>query len=118
MQVLWSAVEQLNQAEGQIISVIGEAGLGKSRLVLDFRQALQSTHTAVQWLEGHTRSYQSSLPFAPFIDMFTRFFNISSDSSGAAAYSNILTRLQPLFGEDSAEIAPYMAHLLAYPARG
>jgi class 3 adenylate cyclase len=81
MQVLWSAVEQLNQTQGQIISVIGEAGLGKSRLVLDFSQALHSTHPAVQWLEGRTLSYQSSLPFAPFMDMFARLFNFRSNSS-------------------------------------
>jgi class 3 adenylate cyclase/tetratricopeptide (TPR) repeat protein len=115
MQVLWSAVEQLNQTQGQIISVIGEAGLGKSRLVLDFSQALHSTYPAVQWLEGRTRSYQSSLPFAPFIDLFSRFFNLHSGSSGAAAYPRILTRLQPLFGEDSDDITPYIAHLLGIP---
>jgi class 3 adenylate cyclase/tetratricopeptide (TPR) repeat protein len=115
MQALWSAIEGLNQGQGKIVSVIGEAGLGKSRLVHDFARDLQATQPSTQWLEGRTRSYQSSLPFAPFIDLFSRFFNLRSDSNGASAYPHILTRLQPLFGADSNDVAPYFAHLSGVP---
>jgi class 3 adenylate cyclase/tetratricopeptide (TPR) repeat protein len=115
MQVLWSGYEQLKQGRGQIISVIGEAGLGKSRLIDEFSQALQAKDPTVQWLEGHTRSYQSNLPFAPFIDLLARFFNQQPGTSQSITYPQILNRLETWYGARAGETAPFFGHLLGIP---
>ena len=51
------------------MGIAGEAGMGKSRLVLEFRRALrEQTGKAVTWLEGHCISFDQASPFLPLIE--------------------------------------------------
>src|SRR5262249_28067189 len=55
---------------GQVVFVVGEAGIGKSRLLHEFRRALATTpHT---WVEGRCASYGQSTAFLPLVDMWRR----------------------------------------------
>jgi class 3 adenylate cyclase/tetratricopeptide (TPR) repeat protein len=61
---------------GQVVSLVGEAGIGKSRLVHELRQRLHEQGDAVTWLEGQCVSFGQSIPFLPLVDQLRRNFGI------------------------------------------
>jgi hypothetical protein len=60
-------------SQGQLVLLLGEAGIGKSRLLREFRRALGGS---AMWTEGRAVSFGQSMPFYPLIDMLRRTFGI------------------------------------------
>ena len=71
---LHQALEQARTGHGQVVAVVGEAGLGKSRLVYEF---VHSHHTQ-GWrvLESASVSYGKATPYFPVIDLLKRYCHI------------------------------------------
>src|SRR5262245_6380441 len=67
---------EVKAGRGQVVGIAGEAGIGKSRLVLEFRRALAQAGEAVTWLEGHCISFGQSSPFLPLIEQLRENFQI------------------------------------------
>ena len=72
LTLLESKVDLARHGAGQVVFVSGEAGIGKSRLILELRRRLAD----VQWLEGHCASYLRNSPYLPFVDVLKRAFGI------------------------------------------
>ena len=116
---LWSAVEQVRQGNGQVVSVMGEAGLGKSRLIAEVRDAVElDTTYQLQWFEGRSLSYETATPFAPFISLLGGWFGFEPGQTDEQRYALVQIGLNKLLGEQSAEMAPFLASMLgvAVPA--
>jgi class 3 adenylate cyclase/tetratricopeptide (TPR) repeat protein len=79
LEQLIRAQRLAGQGHGQVIAIVGEAGMGKSRLVHEF---LRSQHTA-DWLilETTSPSYGRATPYLPVIELLRRYAQISSDDS-------------------------------------
>src|SRR5499426_4099262 len=71
---LQQALEQAGAGHGQIVAVVGEAGLGKSRLAYEF---VHSHHTS-GWsvLESTSVSYGKATPYFPVLDLLKRYSHI------------------------------------------
>ena len=67
---------EVKAGRGQVVGIAGEAGMGKSRLVLEFRRALAQAGEAVTWLEGHCISFGQASPFLPLIELLRENFQI------------------------------------------
>ena len=67
---------EVKAGQGQVVGIAGEAGMGKSRLVLEFRRALAQAGEAVTWLEGHCISFGQASPFLPLIEQLRENFQI------------------------------------------
>jgi len=67
--------ERLKLGVGGIVTVIGEAGIGKSRLVAEMRNAVSSDDT--HWVEGHCQSFSRSMAYQYWIDISLYFVNKS-----------------------------------------
>jgi class 3 adenylate cyclase/tetratricopeptide (TPR) repeat protein len=76
---------------GQVVAIIGDAGVGKSRLVHEF---LHSRHTA-DWLvlESNTASYGRATPYLPVIELLRRYFNIDVHDSTQSIREKISERI-------------------------
>jgi class 3 adenylate cyclase/tetratricopeptide (TPR) repeat protein len=67
---------EVKAGRGQVVGLAGEAGMGKSRLVLEFRRTLIQAGEAVTWLEGHCISFGQASPFLPLIEQLRENFQI------------------------------------------
>src|SRR5262245_54361108 len=61
---------------GQVVFVVGEAGIGKSRLLHELRRAIAARGDRVTWLEGQCVSFGQSIPFLPLVDQLRKNFGI------------------------------------------
>jgi predicted ATPase len=94
---------------GQVVYVVGDAGLGKSRLLRELRRQL--TDEAI-WLEGRCLSFGQATAFLPITDALRRHFDIDDADGDSDVVVKIERGLDPL-GTQAAEIAPYLRYLLS-----
>ena len=73
------ALQLAGRGRGQIVAIVGQAGVGKSRLVHEF---IHSPHTA-NWLvlESSARSYGQATPYQPVIELLRDYFKINVNDS-------------------------------------
>jgi hypothetical protein len=74
MEQLQDASDQASLGRGQVVAVVGEPGIGKSRLVYEFTHL----HGLQGWLvlESASVSYGKSISYLPVIDLLKRYFKI------------------------------------------
>ena len=106
-------VEQLQQAVNlarmrqlQVVELVGEPGIGKSRLV----QELRTLALGFQQLEGAAEQYSSTVPYAALRAPLRQLVGITPDRSAAEAG----TMLQPFVTGMMPDLAPWLP-LLAIP---
>ena len=110
LTLLKACVTRLLGGQGGIINLIGEAGLGKSRLLAEF---VASEHSKdVMFLEGRSLSIGQGLSFHPFIDLIKHWAAISQNDDEQESRSKLETCVERLFPGESGEIFPFVATLV------
>ncbi|MBI3455344.1 MAG: AAA family ATPase [Candidatus Rokubacteria bacterium] len=110
LATLERAFRLAKEGRGQVVFVVGEAGMGKSRLLLEFRKRLAGE--AVTWLEGHCISFGQSIAHLPVIEMLKRNFRVEEGDSEARIIEKI-DRGLAFLGDDAAVVAPFLKYLLS-----
>lgn len=115
LAVLHQLLEKAAGGEGQAVGIVGEAGVGKSRLLYEFRRR-NETHIAapkkhLTYLEGSCLSYGNAVPYLPVIGLLRNHFDIIETDSQEAMVEKAHRGLQAVH-LDPAEWAPYLLHLL------
>jgi len=72
---LMELFSRVREGHGQVVFLAGEAGIGKSRLLLEFRRRLGADEP-VTWLEGRCISFGQSSPLLPVVDQLRENFRI------------------------------------------
>ncbi len=101
---------ELGRGRGQLCAVMGEAGMGKSRLVAEVRDRLPKIAPDVRWMEGRSLSYQRSTPYAPIRSLLAPSFGLERDDTDEVANEKIRSTVAEVLGESS-DVAPYLAML-------
>ena len=74
MEALKEAYGTIKSGEGQVVGIVGEAGVGKSRLLLEFRNTLPKGE---HWYyEGRCLHYGGSMPYLPILDVTRSFIGV------------------------------------------
>ena len=72
--VLHDCLARVKAGRGQVVGIVGEPGVGKSRLLYEFRKSLEGER--VTWLEGRCVPYGQSTPYLPFLDILRMNFQL------------------------------------------
>ncbi|HEX9387979.1 MAG TPA: adenylate/guanylate cyclase domain-containing protein [Anaerolineales bacterium] len=108
------AVRGLQAGQGRTVALIGEAGLGKSRLAAEMHQALPKSLT---WAEGRALSYTEGISYWIVRDLLCALIGIRADTPLLEVGMSLQKSIERLFPEETqaAEIYPYLARLLDAP---
>lgn len=112
LATLKEAVQSVTGGRGHVVSLMGEAGLGKSRLIAELQKWTAANSPALQWYEGRSLSYETSIPYAPFIDMLGGIFAFRATDSDAERYEKVTAGIEQIMPGQSDDIAPFLATLL------
>jgi len=110
LQLLHEAFESAAAGQGQVVLVIGEAGIGKSRLLAEFRSRLSDEPHL--WIEGRCASYATNAAFHAATDALRRFLGIDDRDDPASAAAKIERGIAAI-GPDLAWTLPFVRHVLS-----
>ncbi|MGO9571491.1 MAG: AAA family ATPase [Desulfomonilaceae bacterium] len=96
--------------EGSVVNIIGEAGIGKSRLVTELKR--REVMKGVTLLEGRAISIGKHLSFHPIIDLLKQWVGIRGDDGEAKAFDKLEAAIKRLFPEEYGEVLPFVATLM------
>ena len=112
---LQQALERAGTGHGQVVAVVGEAGVGKSRLVYEFLHA----HHTQGWLvlESASVSYGKATPYFPVIDLLKRYSHVEDRDDTRTIRAKLTGQVLTL---DAAlqDVDPGLAGPPRCPARG
>jgi len=77
IDTLIGVFEKIKSGSGQIVGIVGEAGVGKSRLLLEMRNMFPQDE--FEYLEGRCLQYGGSILYLPILDILRSVFNIKDD---------------------------------------
>lgn len=113
LTALYACLDKAAAGNGQFVSVVGEAGLGKSRLLYEFRHSINRSQINV--LQGRCQAYGGKTPYLPFINALRRGLRLMEEDSPLGlqqtAVANIL-QIDPAL----AQYLPMYLHLLSIPS--
>jgi class 3 adenylate cyclase/tetratricopeptide (TPR) repeat protein len=114
MAELRKAAARLHDGEWVVLSVVGDAGTGKSRLIEEFK-ALPQLRT-VRWYQGNAYSYCQNVPYFPLIELLRNIFGIEEGDASERIRGNIQSGMKEWVGERE-DLIPYVGSLfsLSYP---
>jgi class 3 adenylate cyclase/tetratricopeptide (TPR) repeat protein len=114
LDLLEERSQRLKTGSGSIVSICGEAGTGKSRLVAEFKSKLDLNQCA--WIESHAYAYTQKIPYYPLIDMLSRIWGIEEGDHAQQVRAKIENGVQRLIGPRP-DIIPCLGslHGLSYP---
>jgi len=114
LELLIDGFERIKSKNGQIFTVVSEAGIGKSRLLYEFRKAIANED--VFFLEGRCLSYSKSISYHLIIDILKSNFNIQDDDD--KKIRGKITKGLNYLKIDEQSTAPYFLELLSVKDSG
>jgi predicted ATPase len=111
VDILLERFAEVTRGHGQIVSLAGDAGIGKSRLLLEFRRAVMEGDEHPTWLEGQAVSFGQSIPFLPLIEQLRLNFHIEEFDGEPEIIAKVEHGMRQM-GDLEAHI-PYIRYLLS-----
>ena len=99
--------------QGRVACILGEPGLGKSRLLAELRSALHAKDGKVRWIEGRCLSYGETIPYHLVVDLVRSLIGVNASAEESEVARVLEAELQDLLGDAWTENYAYLAHLLS-----
>lgn len=112
MQVLDDALENALNGRGQVVGIVGEAGVGKSRLCHEFAQRCKARGMPVYQVAG--QAHAKSVPLLPVLQLMRAYFEIGDQDAEQTARERIAGKLL-LLDQSFADDLPLMFDFLGVP---
>jgi class 3 adenylate cyclase len=111
---------------GRAAVVIGEPGLGKSRLIAEWKAASTAAAAAGNgsgasaefWAEGRCLSYGHTLAYHLLIDLLRSLIGVPATATTAETQAALQALVDDVAGPDAMDVYPYLGHLLSVPLEG
>jgi class 3 adenylate cyclase/tetratricopeptide (TPR) repeat protein len=115
LELLLDGFERSKAGWGQAFSIVAEAGVGKSRLLYEFRKAVSNENAT--FLEGKCLSYIRNVAYYPIIDTLKANFDVKEGDGDLEIKHKVIDGLK-LLGVDEAGTLPYILELLSVKDSG
>jgi class 3 adenylate cyclase/uncharacterized protein (DUF736 family) len=110
LQELFGVVQA---GQGRVACVLGDPGLGKSRLLAELRASVEQAGNSVRWIEGRCLSYGEAMPYHLVLDLVRSLIGVNASADESQAAQALQTSVRDLIGEGWAETYAYIGHLLS-----
>ena len=101
----------VDRKEGQFVFILGEAGIGKSRLTAEFHKGLSDYNLHV--LEGQSLAYRRSISYWIFQDVLYSYLGLSPNTAQEKVRERLVRKSYQALGNQAAEAIPYLEYLLS-----
>jgi tetratricopeptide (TPR) repeat protein len=115
LELLHDIYERAKGGRGQAASIVADAGMGKSRLLYEFRKAIANDR--VTFLEGKCLSYSRGVAYHPIIDLLKGQFDIRDNDGDLKIREKVKEGLKFL-NMDEKNTLPYFLELLSVKDSG
>jgi len=115
LELLLDGFQRAKSGKGQAFSILSEAGVGKSRLLYEFRKTI--VNQDITFLEGKCLSYSRGVAYHPVIDILKSNFDIH-EGEGDQEIREKVERGLRLIGVDEPSTLPYLLELLSVKDSG
>lgn len=99
---------------GRVGLLIGEPGIGKSRLIQEWRHEIRSLHqpTRVLWIQAHGLAFGRELAYHLLKELLRRALQVSDNASTKEITNTLKNTLQDMLDVDQDRLFEYLGHLL------
>jgi predicted ATPase/class 3 adenylate cyclase len=115
LELLLDGFDRIKMGQGQAFSIISEAGVGKSRLLYEFRKAVATED--VTFMEGKCLSYSRGVTYYPIIDILKSSFEIQVGEEESNIREKVKNGLKAV-GIKEASTLPFLLELLSVKESG
>ena len=118
LATLTKALDSLQAGVGQIVFIVGEAGLGKSRLIEEAHRVWESRRGQLvgaadgRWIESYSASYETDKPYSQFQRLIRQLAQIKHDDAAPVARAKLAGFLAGLGLEPPTQADSVLALLL------
>ena len=109
LAALSEALDGLLEGRGAIVSITGEPGIGKSRLVAELEERFAGR---VRFLAGHAVSYAETIPYWPVRELLRGWLGLGVSDPEARVRLELRAELARALADDAEEAYPFLATLL------
>jgi len=99
--------------QGRVASILGEPGLGKSRLLAELRAHVTASDPSAHWIEARCLSYGRTLPYHLVLDLVRSCIGVAATADEPEVRAALQQRTKALFGEAWSDPYTYLGHLLS-----
>jgi DNA-binding NtrC family response regulator/predicted ATPase len=112
LSILDDRLARVETGQGQVVGLMGEAGIGKSRFVYEFRRRIQGR--SFTYLSGACYAYSATTPYLPVMEVLRLNCGVTDTDDPDVVVAKIEHNLQELELPPE-EWAPYLLYLLGTP---
>jgi ABC-type oligopeptide transport system substrate-binding subunit len=113
LTALRTALERLQAGVGGIVTLVGEAGIGKSRLVAEARRRAMTA--SLRWVEGRCLSYGSSIAYLLWLDLLRGWLGVTAEDAPSDVGVALRAEVEAQCPDQFEEVYPYLAALMSVP---
>ena len=96
------------------VTIVGEPGIGKSRLGLEFTHWLELRRESVRFFQGRPQPYGNNIPYGLLRDLLAWRFEILESDSQSVAQGRLATGLGVVLGDRGAEYTALIGALIGF----
>ena len=115
LELLIDGLDRAKSGRGQAFSIMGEAGVGKSRLLYELRKAIANED--VTFVEGRCLSYSTNVAYHPIIDLLKATYEIHEGDSDDRITEKVKRGLKEQ-GVDATSTLPFILEMLSVKESG